>query len=49
MIEKLFVEINGVKQGMFLECDNAEKPVLLYLHGGPGSPEIAFKLNTLQV
>lgn len=42
MIEKLFVEINGAKQGMFLECDNAEKPVLLYLHGGPGSPEIAF-------
>lgn len=42
MIEKLFVEINGAKQGMFLECDNTEKPVLLYLHGGPGSPEIAF-------
>lgn len=42
MIEKLFVEINGAKHGMFLECDNAEKPVLLYLHGGPGSPEIAF-------
>lgn len=42
MIEKLFVDINGAKQGMFLECDNTEKPVLLYLHGGPGSPDIAF-------
>lgn len=42
MIEKIFVEINGAKQGMFMQCENAENPVLLYLHGGPGSPEIAF-------
>lgn len=42
MIEKIFLDINGAKQGMFLECDNTEKPVLLYLHGGPGSPDIAF-------
>lgn len=42
MTEKLFVEINGAKQGMFLQSENTENPVLLFLHGGPGSPEIAF-------
>ena len=42
MNEKIFIEINGIKQGMFLQSENAQSPVLLYLHGGPGSPEIAF-------
>lgn len=42
MLEKIFVDINGIKQGMFLQCENTENPVLLYLHGGPGSPDIAF-------
>lgn len=42
MSEKVFVKINGVKQGMFLQSENFENPVLLFLHGGPGSPEIAF-------
>jgi pimeloyl-ACP methyl ester carboxylesterase len=32
--EKLFVEINGVRQGMFIKGKNADNPVLLYLHGG---------------
>lgn len=40
--EKLFIEINGIKQGMFLQSKNTKNPVLLFLHGGPGSPEIAF-------
>ncbi|GCF94167.1 alpha/beta hydrolase [Enterococcus florum] len=39
--EKQFVEINGVKQGMFLRGEDKNKPVLLFLHGGPGSPEFA--------
>lgn len=42
MNEKFFIEINGSKQGMFLQSENTENPVLLYLHGGPGAPEIAF-------
>ena len=42
MNEKIFIEINGTKQGMFLRSENTENPVLLYLHGGPGAPEIAF-------
>jgi pimeloyl-ACP methyl ester carboxylesterase len=32
--EKVFVEINGVKQGMFIKGRNVANPVLLYLHGG---------------
>lgn len=32
--EKIFIEINGVKQGMFIKGRDITKPVLLYLHGG---------------
>jgi hypothetical protein len=32
--EKVFVNINGVKQGMFITSKDATNPVLLYLHGG---------------
>ena len=32
--EKTFVEINGVRQGMFIKSRDASNPVLLYLHGG---------------
>ena len=32
--EKVFVTINGVKQGMFIQGKDSTKPVLLYLHGG---------------
>ena len=32
--EKIFVDINGVQQGMFIKSKNRENPVLLYLHGG---------------
>lgn len=42
MNEKIFIDINGRTQGMFLQSENAKNPVLLFLHGGPGSPEIAF-------
>jgi pimeloyl-ACP methyl ester carboxylesterase len=37
--EKIFVEINGVEQGMFIKGENRNNPVLLFLHGGPGIPE----------
>lgn len=32
--EKIFVDINGVRQGMFIKSKNKNNPVLLYLHGG---------------
>ena len=32
--EKVFVSINGVRQGMFIKSKDATNPVLLYLHGG---------------
>ncbi len=32
--EKVFVNINGVEQGMFIKSKNDRNPVLLYLHGG---------------
>ncbi len=37
--EKNFVNINGVKQGMFITSQDVTNPVLLFLHGGPGMPE----------
>jgi hypothetical protein len=39
MVKKKLVIINGVKHG-YIMCENDIKaPVVLYLHGGPGSPE----------
>ena len=32
--EKIFVNINGVQQGMFIKGKDLSTPVLLYLHGG---------------
>jgi len=32
--EKVFVNIGGIRQGMFIKSKNSKNPVLLYLHGG---------------
>jgi pimeloyl-ACP methyl ester carboxylesterase len=32
--EKIFVNINGVQQGMIIKSRNTRNPVLLYVHGG---------------
>jgi pimeloyl-ACP methyl ester carboxylesterase len=40
--EKVWVEINGIKQGMFIRGENPKNPVILYLHGGPGTPMLQF-------
>ncbi len=36
------VKINGLDQRMIIRGRDTTKPVLLYLHGGPGSPEFPF-------
>jgi pimeloyl-ACP methyl ester carboxylesterase len=40
VIEKLI--IGGVPQAMIIRGHSSSNPVLLYLHGGPGTPEYAF-------
>jgi pimeloyl-ACP methyl ester carboxylesterase len=37
--EKIWVDINGIEQGMFIESQNDANPVLLMVHGGPGMPD----------
>lgn len=37
--EKSFIEIGGMQQGFFIRSENPDNPVVLFLHGGPGSPE----------
>lgn len=34
------VVIGGAKQSFFIASENKNNPVLLFLHGGPGSPEV---------
>jgi pimeloyl-ACP methyl ester carboxylesterase len=36
---KLWIPVNGTEQGMFLTGEGPGRPVLLFLHGGPGLPE----------
>lgn len=37
--QKIRVQINGVRQGMFIKSKDVRNPILLFLHGGPGMPE----------
>lgn len=39
--EKCFTIVNGNRQGMFISGMDSTKPVLLFIHGGPGMPEYA--------
>lgn len=36
--EKVFTQIGGIQQGMFIKGKDLRNPVLLYLHGGPAFP-----------
>jgi pimeloyl-ACP methyl ester carboxylesterase len=43
--EKQFIEIGGIQQGFFIRSENPENPVILFMHGGPGSPELGMTYN----
>lgn len=36
------VVIGGVEQWVYIRGENRDKPILLMLHGGPGSGQIGF-------
>ena len=40
--EEMYVDINGTKQWVSIYGENVDNPVLLYLHGGPGSSTSAY-------
>lgn len=37
---KGWAQIGGIPQGYFIRGENERNPVVLFLHGGPGSPEL---------
>jgi pimeloyl-ACP methyl ester carboxylesterase len=43
-IEK--IKLGGIDQYLIIRATDSTKPVMLFLHGGPGSPEIAFMRET---
>ena len=40
--EKVWLEVGGIKQGMFIRGENPNNPIILYVHGGPGTPMLQF-------
>ena len=45
LVEKTYIEIGGIKQGFFIRSENPENPIVLFLHGGPGGPELPFIIS----
>jgi pimeloyl-ACP methyl ester carboxylesterase len=45
LAEKNWVEIGGIQQGFFIRAENPNNPVILFLHGGPGTPTMPFQIN----
>ena len=39
VVEKTWIPVNGVRQGMVIRGRSADNPVLLVVHGGPGVPD----------
>ena len=44
--KKGWANIGGIEQGYFIRGENEQNPVILFLHGGPGSPELSMIKNT---
>ena len=47
-INSEFVDINGIDQWIYYMGNNTTKPIILFLHGGPGTTETPFleKINS---
>lgn len=39
------IVVGGLKQAVIIRGEDARKPILLFLHGGPGSPQFPFLKN----
>lgn len=44
--KKHWAQIGGIPQGCFIRGENERNPVILFLHGGPGSPELPMIKDT---
>lgn len=44
--KKGWSQIGGIPQGYFIRGENERNPVILFLHGGPGSPELPMIKDT---
>lgn len=44
--QKGWAQIGGIPQGHFIRGENERNPVILFLHGGPGSPELPMIKDT---
>ena len=44
-IEPGYIPINGLEQWIYYLGHDADKPLILFLHGGPGTPETPFLLK----
>lgn len=44
--KKGWSQIGGIPQGYFIRGENEHNPVILFLHGGPGSPELSMIKDT---
>jgi len=44
--KKGWATIGGIQQGYFIRGENEQNPVILFLHGGPGSPELMMIKDT---
>lgn len=44
--KKGWANIGGIQQGYFIRGEDERNPVILFLHGGPGSPELPMIKDT---
>lgn len=45
IVEEKYVCIGGIEQWVTIQGEDASKPIILFIHGGPGSTQSQFKKN----